>query len=79
VQYETLLTDLSERILTVTLNRPEKLNAMDDTMISELIDAYDRADADDEVRVVVVTGAGRAFCASAERRRRASDASDFRV
>lgn len=66
MEYETLLTDLSESILTVTLNRPEKLNAMDDAMISELIDAYDRADADDAVRVIVVTGSGRAFCAGAD-------------
>ncbi len=63
---EQILTDLSERILTITLNRPERLNAWTPTMASELIEAFDRADADDEVRAVIVTGAGRGFCAGAD-------------
>jgi len=50
----------------VTLNRPEKLNAFTGRMMYELIDAFDRADADDAVRAVIVTGAGRAFCAGAD-------------
>ena len=57
---------IDEQILAITLNRPEKLNAFTDRMAGELIDAFDRADADDAVRVIVVTGAGRAFCAGAD-------------
>jgi enoyl-CoA hydratase/carnithine racemase len=64
--YEQILTDVSERILTITLNRPERLNAWTATMAQELIAAFDRADADDEVRAVIVTGAGRGFCAGAD-------------
>jgi enoyl-CoA hydratase/carnithine racemase len=51
--FEQIATDLSERILTVTLNRPERLNAWTPTMARELIQAFDRADADDEVRAVI--------------------------
>jgi enoyl-CoA hydratase/carnithine racemase len=64
--FEQILTEVSERVLTITLNRPERLNAWTPTMASELIEAFDRADADDEVRVVIVTGAGRGFCAGAD-------------
>ena len=64
--YETLLTDLTEGILTVTLNRPDRLNAYNDTMQQDLLDVYEYADAEDDVRVVIVTGAGRAFCAGAD-------------
>jgi enoyl-CoA hydratase/carnithine racemase len=53
-------------IATITLDRPERLNAFTLVMRGELIDAFDRADADDDVRVVVVTGRGRAFCAGAD-------------
>jgi len=53
-------------VLTITLNRPERLNAWTDTMGGELIRAFDRADSDDDVRVVIVTGAGRGFCAGAD-------------
>ncbi|HEX2651359.1 MAG TPA: crotonase/enoyl-CoA hydratase family protein [Burkholderiales bacterium] len=56
----------ADRILTVTLNRPDKLNAFTTRMRDELIAAFAAADADDEVRVVIVTGAGRAFCAGAD-------------
>ena len=63
---ETILTDLSDRILTITLNRPERLNAFTTEMRDELIAAFDAADADDDVRVVIVTGAGRGFCAGAD-------------
>ncbi|MFN9194326.1 MAG: crotonase/enoyl-CoA hydratase family protein [Pseudomonadota bacterium] len=58
--------DLADRVLTITLSRPERLNAFDRPMMDGLIAAFDRADADDEVRAVVVTGAGRAFCAGAD-------------
>jgi enoyl-CoA hydratase/carnithine racemase len=64
--YETILYDVADQILTITLNRPEKLNAFNPTMQKELIDAFDRADADDGVRAIIVTGAGRAFCAGAD-------------
>jgi enoyl-CoA hydratase/carnithine racemase len=64
--FEQIITDVSERVLTITLNRPERLNAWTPTMAQELIEAFDRADADDEVRVVIVTGAGRGFCAGAD-------------
>ncbi|MEJ3654899.1 crotonase/enoyl-CoA hydratase family protein [Actinomycetes bacterium KLBMP 9759] len=61
-----VLTSLSDHVLTVTLSRPERLNAFTAQMTAELVAAFDRADADDEVRAVVVTGAGRAFCAGAD-------------
>ena len=50
----------------ITLDRPEQLNAFTGTMLGELLEAFDRADADDAVRAVIVTGAGRAFCAGAD-------------
>src|SRR6185295_9811889 len=53
-------------LLTITLARPDKLNAFTGRMMVEMIDAFDRADADDAVRAVIVTGAGRAFCAGAD-------------
>jgi enoyl-CoA hydratase/carnithine racemase len=64
--YETLLYDVADGIATVTLNRPDKLNAVDTRMINELIAVADQVDADDAVRAVIVTGAGRAFCAGAD-------------
>ena len=64
--YETILYEVSDNILTVTLNRPDRLNAFTFGMMRELIEAFDRADADDEVRAIIVTGAGRAFCAGAD-------------
>ena len=63
---EHILAEVSDGILTITLNRPDRLNAWTETMARELLDAFDRADADDEVRAVIVTGAGRAFCAGAD-------------
>jgi enoyl-CoA hydratase/carnithine racemase len=58
--------ELDEGVLTLTLSRPQRLNAVTRTMIGELVEAFERADADDRVRVVIVTGAGRAFCAGAD-------------
>jgi enoyl-CoA hydratase/carnithine racemase len=66
MDFEQITTNLAENVLTVTLNRPERLNAWTAQMGSELIEAFDRADADDEVRAVIVTGAGRGFCAGAD-------------
>ena len=66
MEYETLLTDLAEGVMTVTLNRPDKLNAFNTVMSRELIDFFQRVNAMDEVRAIVVTGAGRAFCAGAD-------------
>ena len=64
--YEQILYEVKDQILTLTLNRPDKLNALTPLMRKELIDAFDRADADDQVRAIIVTGAGRAFCAGAD-------------
>jgi enoyl-CoA hydratase/carnithine racemase len=66
MQYQTLLYQIEARILTITLNRPDRMNAATPQMYEELIDAFDRADADDEVRAIIVTGAGKAFCAGAD-------------
>lgn len=63
MNYETLDYQIADRILTITLNRPDKLNAFTVTMANELVDAFTRASADDAVGAIIVTGAGRAFCA----------------
>ena len=64
--YEQIDYALDGAVLTITLNRPDKLNAYTPVMMRELIDAFHRADSDDAVRAIVVTGAGRAFCAGAD-------------
>jgi enoyl-CoA hydratase/carnithine racemase len=64
--FEQITSELGDRVLTITLNRPERLNAWTATMGRELMEAFDRADADDEVRAIIVTGAGRGFCAGAD-------------
>jgi enoyl-CoA hydratase/carnithine racemase len=66
VSFEHIDYGVEDGVGTVTLNRPEKLNAVNGVMLGELIAALDRADADDDVRVLIVTGAGRAFCAGAD-------------
>jgi len=66
MEYTQIIYEVADRIATITLNRPEQLNAFTGTMMHELIDAFDRVDADDDVRVVIVTGAGRGFCAGAD-------------
>jgi enoyl-CoA hydratase/carnithine racemase len=66
VDYTEITYEVEDRIATLTLNRPEKLNAFTTTMMREIIDAFDHSDADDDVRVVIVTGAGRGFCAGAD-------------
>jgi enoyl-CoA hydratase/carnithine racemase len=64
--YETLLYDIENNVLTITLNRPDRLNAFTPEMGTEIIDALDHADADDGVRAIIFTGAGRAYCAGAD-------------
>ena len=64
--FETLLYGVEDGIATITLNRPDKLNAFNAKMMSELIKVFDDTDGDDAVRAVIVTGAGRAFCAGAD-------------
>jgi enoyl-CoA hydratase/carnithine racemase len=64
--FEEIRADTADGVLTITLNRPERLNAFTETMRRELVAAFDLADADDGVRVVVVTGEGRGFCAGAD-------------
>ena len=61
--YNTLLWEVEDRVLTLTLNRPDQMNAFTVEMAHELIDAFERASEDDGVGAIVVTGAGRAFCA----------------
>ncbi len=66
MSYNTLTYAVEAGIATLTLNRPDKLNAFNRDMMNELIDAFDKTDADDAVRAVIVTGAGRGFCAGAD-------------
>ena len=64
--FEFIRYELADRIATITLARPEKLNAINGAMVRELIAAFEAADGDDDVRAVIVTGEGRAFCAGAD-------------
>jgi enoyl-CoA hydratase/carnithine racemase len=64
--FQQILYAVDEGVLTITLNRPERLNAWTPTMGNELMEARDRADADDQIRAVIITGAGRGFCAGAD-------------
>jgi enoyl-CoA hydratase/carnithine racemase len=64
--YSEIIYEVADSIATITLNRPAQLNAFTNTMMHELIDAFDHSDADDDVRAVIVTGAGRGFCAGAD-------------
>jgi len=66
MDYKEITYQVTDGIATLTLHRPDKMNAFTGVMMAEMIDAFDSADADDTVRVVVVTGAGRAFCAGAD-------------
>ncbi len=66
MNFEEIRYEVADHVLTITLDRPDRLNAFTPTMARELIEAFDRSDADDDVRAVVVTGAGRGFCAGAD-------------
>lgn len=66
MDFKQIKYSVEERIATITLNRPDKLNAWTSVMMDELIQAMNLADSDDDVRVVIVTGSGRAFCAGAD-------------
>jgi enoyl-CoA hydratase/carnithine racemase len=65
-QFETITLDVKHGIATITLNRPDRMNAFTLQMMEELIAAFDQTDANDAVRAVIVTGAGKAFCAGAD-------------
>ena len=66
MSYEQITAETADGVLTITLNRPDRLNAWTPTMGQELMAAFDAADADDDVRAIIVTGAGRGFCAGAD-------------
>jgi enoyl-CoA hydratase/carnithine racemase len=66
VDFTEIVLEVADGIATITLNRPEALNAFTGTMMRELIAAFDATDADDDVKAVIVTGAGRGFCAGAD-------------
>ena len=66
MEFEEIRYEVADGVLLITLDRPDRLNAFTGTMGRELIAAFDRADADDDVRAVIVTGAGRGFCAGAD-------------
>ena len=66
MDYKEILYDVADGILTLTLHRPERLNAFTARMCIELLDAMDRADADDSVRIIIFTGAGKGYCAGAD-------------
>src|SRR6202167_3317839 len=66
MDFEQITTEVADSVLTITLNRPDRLNAWTAQMGAELRAAFDVADADDDVRAIIVTGAGRGFCAGAD-------------
>ena len=66
MNFETIKYEVKDKILTITLNRPDRLNAFTGQMMNDLISAFDSASNNDEVRVVIVTGEGRGFCAGAD-------------
>ena len=66
MSFETITCEVEDGILTLTLNRPEILNAFNREMLAEMLQAFDEADANDDVRAIIVTGAGRGYCAGAD-------------
>ena len=78
MDFKYIKCGVEDHILTLVLNRPDRLNAVHDDMLNEMIAGFDEADRNDEVRVVIVTGAGRAFCAGADLAKR-GDTWDYRT
>jgi 2-(1,2-epoxy-1,2-dihydrophenyl)acetyl-CoA isomerase len=76
MQYENILFDVAERVATITLNRPAKLNAFTDAMHADIRDALERVRGDGSVRALLITGAGRGFCAGQDLTERPQIASD---
>jgi enoyl-CoA hydratase/carnithine racemase len=66
MEYQSIRYEVADRIATITFDRPDRLNALSPEMIAELRRAYDRAEADPDVWILLVTGNGRAFCAGAD-------------
>ena len=66
MSFETILADVDEGVCTITLNRPDKLNAFNAQMLTDLLQAIDQAEADDAVKAIIFTGAGRGYCAGAD-------------
>ena len=66
MEFECILYEVKDKVLTITLNRPNRLNAYTGQMQSNLIEAFDKAGKDDDIRAIIVTGAGRGFCAGAD-------------
>ena len=66
MRFDTILYEVNEEILTITLNRPDKLNAWNRQMLHDLLAAFDAADSDDDIGAIIITGAGRGFCAGAD-------------
>ena len=66
MKFECILYEVKNKVLTIILNRPERLNAYTGQMQTDLIEAFDKAGKDDDIRVIIVTGAGRGFCAGAD-------------
>ncbi len=79
MNYETIILEKKGNIATITLNRPERLNATTSQMHEELVNALTDVDEDDEMRVLVLTGAGRAFCAGADLGRRSEGTEERRT
>lgn len=77
-QYETIIYEVKDAVAKLTFNRPEKLNAMTGTTFHEITDALDRADRDNDVRVLVITGNGRAFCAGVDLKFAAGELTDLK-
>lgn len=73
MDYEAILYDVQDHVATITLNRPERMNSFSDSLLREWEDAIRRSSEDEDVRAVIVTGAGRAFCAGADLRATGSD------
>lgn len=65
-EFETAKLDIADGVATLTLNRPDRMNAFNETMVRDMVAAFDITDANDDVRAVIVTGAGKAFCAGAD-------------